>query len=528
MFLKLTLPALLLALSPVFSNGGDLKPAGDTPPVELTAGDFAHAVRADAKFFANELCSALPTDFKQENLTTLRTPVMRALAEALLAGKTKREYLLAEYEAYASPEALGRDLKLGSGFSRYENMTGVFLEKGRAVIFVKNAGNKKVSLLIPFFMRMPAPGIVPTKDPNGWGLHKKEIPLRDGLNIVNVEREGNAYISYFDPHPETAPKIAVHFVGAKVNGYFDARIHTNRDWNRLLDEAVSPIMDARGEHIQVAYPVDYFKKFAFDHGKELIENYDKILHHHYTLLGLVKYNKVPKNRILTRVNFNYYMFRDGDGVAYLGNNGTMRMVVRPESVIKGDPCWGFSHEAGHVLQMKPQTTWAGMGEVSNNIFSLYTTTALGNKSRLSAQKNYASARKNIIEATPKKSLLHAADVFDRLVPFWQLQLYFAKHGTPDFYPDLMESMRNRPDVGTGNASIKNMVEFTKLACDAGKTDLTEFFDKWGFFYVGEIEVGDYGGPYKFEITQAMVDEAKNYIKAKNYPKPAEDLTRIED
>lgn len=41
-------------------------------------------------------------------------------------------------------------------------------------------------------------------------------------------------------------------------------------------------------------------------------------------MGLEKYGKIPKNRVFARVNFNYYMFRDGDGVAYLGDNGTMR------------------------------------------------------------------------------------------------------------------------------------------------------------------------------------------------------------
>lgn len=55
------------------------------------------------------------------------------------------------------------------------------------------------------------------------------------------------------------------------------------------------------------------------------------------------------------MNFNYYMFRDGDGVAYLGNDGTMRMVTDPENVLKGDARWGFSHEVGHVMQMRPMT-----------------------------------------------------------------------------------------------------------------------------------------------------------------------------
>jgi hypothetical protein len=259
---------------------------------------------------------------------------------------------------------------------------------------------------------------------------------------------------------------------------------------------------------------------------ELINNYDTMLNHHYTLMGLTKYKKVPKNRILARVNFNYYMFRDGDGVAYLGNKGTMRMVADPNVVIKGDPCWGFSHEVGHVLQMR-QITWGGLGEVSNNIFSMYTVCAMGNPSRLKAQKNYASARKNIIAADPKKSYLDCKDVFDRLVPFWQLHLYFARNGRPDFYADVMEEMRRRPDAGKGNDAIRNQFEFVKICCDVGQLDLSDFFEQWGFFWVGELSVGDYG-KYHYKITQQMVDETKAYIAKQRYKKPAVDITTIED
>ena len=345
--------------------------------------------------------------------------------------------------------------------------------------------------------------------------------------MIQVEKGGNVYVSYFDDHAETAPTVTVHFPTGKVNGFFDAAKHTNADWDRLLDEAVSPIMDARGKHIQVAYPVEWFNVYTRGKGVELINNYDALLHHHYTLMGLVKYNKVPRNRILARVNFNYYMFRDRDGVAYLGNKGTMRMVADPKVVIVGDPCWGFCHEVGHVLQMRPQMTWGGMTEVSCNIFSMYTVTGMGNKSRLQAQKNYASARKNIIEANPKISYLACPDVFDRLVPFWQLHLYFARNGKPDFYADVMEEMRRRPDAGRGDESIRNQFEFVKICCDVAKLDLTDFFDKWGFFWVGEITVNDYR-KYHYTITQQMVDDTKSYIANKKYKKPAEDITLIED
>ncbi|MGL4492610.1 MAG: M60 family metallopeptidase, partial [Tannerellaceae bacterium] len=330
-------------------------------------------------------------------LADFKSPLMKEVAEKLLNNNYETEYRCTSYEAYPSPAALGKTLKFGDGFSRYENITGMYLDAGEHTVIVGPTNGKKIGLLVPNWMRKPAEGIKPTEDPDGWGLFKQEIPLSEGVNIIQVEKGGNVYVDYFDDNAEAAPRIAVHFPTGKVNGYFDIAKHNNDDWNKLLDNAVSPVMDARGKHIQVAYPVEWFNQYTRGKGVDLISNYDTMLNHMYVLNGLVKYNKVPKNRILARVNFNYYMFRDGDGVAYLGDAGTMRMVADPSVVISGDPCWGFSHEVGHVLQMSPQMTWGGMTEVSNNIFSLYTGAMMGNESRIKNQKNYASARKNIIE-----------------------------------------------------------------------------------------------------------------------------------
>ena len=494
---------------------------------ENTAENSVEALQADLHFFTDASCSQLKAEVKRDDLAGFKSGTLKTVAAAMLDNTYDRRYRAASYQAYPSPSELGKTLKLGDGFSRYENITGMYLEVGQNVVLMGNAGGKKISLLIPDWMRTPPAGTDPAKDPNGWGLHKQRIPLQEGVNVIMVERPGNAYVSYFDDNAAQAPAVTVHFPTGKVNGFFDATKQTNEDWNRLLDQAVGPIMDARGKHIQVAYPVEWFKTFTLGKGVELINNYDTMLTHHYTLMGLVKYQKVPRNRILARVNFNYYMFRDGDGVAYMGNRGTMRMVADPSVVIRGDPCWGFCHEVGHALQIHPQLTWGGLTEVSNNIFTLYTTTNMGNKSRLKEQRNYASARKNIIEAQPPKSLLAADDVFDRLVPFWQLQLYFSRNGMPAFYADVMEEMRRRPDAGSGNDSIRNQFEFVKICCDVAKLDLTEFFGKWGFFWVGEITVDDYR-KYRFNITQQMVDETKSYVAGKNYPKPTTDLTMIED
>ena len=69
--------------------------------------------------------------------------------------------------------------------------------------------------------------------------------------------------------------------------------------------------------------------------------------------------------------------------------------------------------------------------------------------------------------------------------------------------------------------------FARICCDVGKTDLTDFFEKWGFFHVGEIKLHDYRD-YHFVVTSEMVEETRKYIAGKNYKKPAKDLTLIED
>jgi len=91
----------------------------------------------------------------------------------------------------------------------------------------------------------------------------------------------------------------------------------------------------------------------------------------------------------------------------------------------------------------------------------------------------------------------------------------------------MEQMRLRPDAGSGDNAIRNQFEFVKICCDVAELDLTDFFEKWGFFWVGTLTVKDYG-TYHYTITQPMVDDVRSYVAGKKYKKPATDLTLIEE
>lgn len=482
-----------------------------------------YAIEADTKHFSDWTCSQLKDGFKAKKLKEFQSPLMKELADQLLKGSYDTAYKVQKYKAVPSNKVLIETLKLKDGYSRYENITGIYLNQGEAVVLVGDLHGRDISLLIPEWSRQPTPGYAATKDPNGWGLKCQQIKLREGVNVIYVQKAGNVYLDYFADDTSAAPEVAIHFPTGLVNGYFDTSIHTNADWDRLLKKAVSPIMDARGKYMQTAYPVEYLKQFAAGQGVELMENYDKIMYEQYKFMGAVKYNRIPNKRILARVNYNYYMFRDGDGVAFLGNEKTMKMAIGSEVTSN----WGVHHEIGHVMQMRPQMTWGGMTEVSNNLFSMFATKALGAPSRLSNGKVYEKAFSKLLDSDEKKFILQSGDPFHTLIPFWQLHIYNEKRGYPEFYADLMEKLRQTPDAGTGDKSIHNMFEFMKYACDFSKTDFTEFFESWGFFIEGKKEIKDYAH-YNFDITPQMIEDVKSYIAKQNYPKPSEDITRLMD
>lgn len=476
----------------------------------------------DLNYFSDWSASALVKGFKKKHLNNFNTNLMRELAEKLYKGEYQSRYLLNNYKPVASDKVLERKLKLHNGYSRYENMTGVYLEQGENVVLVGDLHGQNVSLLIPDWMRRPAAGINPTEDPEGWGLKRQVIELHEGVNVIYVEKAGNVYLDYFSDIPEIAPAITIHFVTGKVNGYFDAEVQNNDDWKNLLDHAVGPVMDVKTKYMQLAYPVEFLKKFRYNEGKELAEAYDKIMEQQYTFNGAMKYNRIPDKRILARVNHNYYMFRDGDGVSFFGDEGTMKAAVGPE--IYRD--WGVNHEIGHVMQMS-QLTWTGMGEVSNNLFTLFVTAQKNKPGRLTEGKDYERAFKHIRDAEKKPFIMCVDEPFEKLVPFWQLHLYAQQKGYPDFYADMMEYLRNHPSKGWGKHSVNDMYEFVKVTCDLLKTDLTVFFEDWGFFVTGTFHVTDYASQV-FEVTPKMVQEVKQYIASKGYPVPDKELSRLTD
>lgn len=129
-------------------------------------------ITRDLKYFKDWTASQLTDGFKKKQLKLFHSPLMQQLAEQLRNGTYISSYLLASYAPIPSNQVLEEKLKLHNGYSRYENITGVYLEKGENVVLVGDLHGRRVSLLIADWMRQPTPGFKPTEDPKGWGLKK--------------------------------------------------------------------------------------------------------------------------------------------------------------------------------------------------------------------------------------------------------------------------------------------------------------------------------------------------------------------
>lgn len=513
----------------------------------LTLSLFSQPARTNLKntadylrVFDGDMALHLKKGTTKKDITKIEDPLIAKAALAMLSGTYQLPFRYSTYHATVNPHVLEKQLSIGDGYSKYENMTGVYLPIGKHTILVAGiAEGKEVKLIIPNWLRKAQNPEKPAEDPN-WGLEKKGYELKNGVNSITVKDYGSlAYINYFATDPSQENPITIHFLTGEVNGYFDNATDSDKDWNRLIENQVFPILDAKGQNIQIAYPKEELKKYAYGRGKELINNYDSLVYRQYRLMGLEKYNKIPKNKILARVNYNYYMFRDKDGVAYMGDKDgyAMAMVTDPQSVITKS-IWGFSHEVGHVHQTTPMFSWGGLAEVSNNLLAIYVTRSFGNDLRLSTDNNYDAVRAAVIDK--KISYLLDPNLFNRLVPFWQLQLYFEGVGNnPDFYPDLFETLRQQANsMGAGDLkrtgkSIKernpavHQLNFVKTACAVAKVDLTDFFDAYGFFYVGDLTYDDYG-IYDYKMTQSMVDQCKKEIANMQLVKPKIDISTLRD
>lgn len=483
----------------------------------------------EVSLFSKENLTALKKGVGLKKIEKIKSPAIKETAILLHNNQYPLDDRFKSYEAYLSPFTLAKQLKT-SPYSQFENPTGIYFEKGdEAVLWVGDTNGFKIELRV-----------------TNWGdenFTDKKYPLKEGYNRLTIEEKGNSYISYFSEAGETNHKIDVHILGGRVNGVFDVEKDDNNRWDSLLANAASPVLDILGKKVQLAYPVESLVRESPGQGFELIQLYDSIITFQHQIMGLVKYNREPKNHIFGRVIWKGFMHADGIGAAFHDN--TMKEVANVGKLRKSS--WGVAHEFGHVNQVRPGMKWTGTTEVTNNIYSVWTQYLFNpDAPKLEREKlrDYDGPKiGGRITAYMESAFVHnqpwltqagndrwdrerprdwGGDHFVKLVPLWQLQLYFAvagennSWGNPDFYGDIFIRAIDAPASEKEEQASYYQLEFIKNACDAAQLDLTDFFEMSRMLYPIDLWVDDYTCS-QMTITEADISNVKQY--ASKYKKP---------
>ncbi len=192
-----------------------------------------------------------------------------------------------------------------------------------------------------------------------WPDVTYEAALADGITRVATPFGGPVYL--------VAPKAGVPLevqVGGAVRAPFH-RLGVESDWSeRRL--AAGPWAELEGRHVVLSVPSESVR--ALEDPGALLEFWDAVLVSHHELSG----EPLParKERFVADVQISAgYMHAGYPIMTHLDVAEPDGRTLNLELLAK-EGSWGHFHELGHNLQ-EPSWTFAGTGEVTCNLFSLY-------------------------------------------------------------------------------------------------------------------------------------------------------------
>ena len=366
-------------------------------------------VSPGAAVFADNICSKLKPGVTQADIDALADPFYKKLAQLIFNGDYDPTNMVSNHHAVMTPQTLAETWNApGKCYDQSQGITGVVLNPGKYVVLVSDIPADKGTVGMVLIRWH---GHESYQDANNkevkWFAERFNYNLVNGVNIIEgpeVSRpdekivkghdQGLAYINNFDdkvttPDEGAARAVNVHIVGGLFNGYL-SNLKTNAENQATLDASVYPVMDCVGTRVHSVWQTNALKSYAAGQYVRYINLLDQIIVWEHRVLGLDKYDRVPENRTMTYVNYDYYMYQGGWGPTF--KYDTQSRVCNPDVLMNrdSDAIWGLSHEWGHQHQMAPYFRWIGTAEVSNNIFSAYNVIHMGYNVRTNRERYHYS------------------------------------------------------------------------------------------------------------------------------------------
>ncbi len=513
------------------SSGRNIKPVSlkvvqNSRPSGYVEGEYGASTEGVSEVFADELCTSLKPGTTFRQIAKLENKFYRNLAAAILDNDYDTEFRVQDYTSYEPLGELAASLKT-SRYNRYENPTGIYFPKAgmQAIVFVGETKGHELSLRV--------------NDLSFNGGDEQDYPLKEGINKITIRHSGLGYIAYYTSDYKTAPDIRIHIASGEVNGYFDKSKHNDDDWKRLVNSSVYDFFDLKGECVNLCYSTGGLRQYCPDQGYELIDEYDQLISLQWDIMGLKKYDRIPKNHMFGR-RVRSGFFADGIGAGF-DYDGLCRV-----STVHKDDVWGIAHEFGHVNQISPGLKWVSTTEVTNNVYSVCSRYVFNPEYMNLEMETISDCEGNEYSGGRFGSFLNAAirdgqhwltqrgpdqsedyspgmqrDNFVKLIPIWQLLLYYrympeSAWYCRDWYGDVAEMVRNSTWYETASNGELQM-KFLKNVMDVVKADLSDYFVATGMLTpIDEKAMDDYTRA-PMVITKQMCDDVIEY--GRKYPKP---------
>ena len=370
--------------------------------------------------------------------------------------------------------------------------------------------------------------------------------LKKGLNIVDGDADRLYYILYtadtksMSKRLEEWPEMKIHIEGGKVDGYFDASIHTDADYKKLLNAAANSTFVCKGKHSVMNIRTSVLKQTYPSKIAKAVESLDSLSVWEKDLFGICE--SVANGE---KAGAPYYI--SGGDAFYPGyfNNPTYVDNDSPGSVahstefgihisldasktflnpylteVPGYDEGGTAHEFGHQLQSPIMLE--GTTEGSNDLFANYCRFFMGH--RASTGRPLTTTMDEFVHHEP--FYWRGADNgFLRM--FYSLYLYYhqAQKNT-SFYPELFKALRNDKIVPYASNTNNSGLKFVRKVCEIAQEDLTDFFTVYGFFEPATNRYLEcYGDHY---VTNRLTDINSTKRKIAQYEKKNREIIFIED
>lgn len=473
--------------------------------------------------FKDKTCSDLKEGITEKEIAACGNSFYRGIAKAMFDDTYPREFRIQEFPAHPYPSAHAKE-NLINGFSLYENVTGIYVDKGDLfTVLVGDTHGESVSLKI-----------IDLSVANGYS-EGATFSLRPGFNQMEMPNKGLVYVAYHTDNYEMAEPIKIHFATGQVNGYFDVTKHTMERWPDMIQNCVSPFFDMVGRRSHITFAASDFGTYC-DDPFALMEKYDRMMDLEEEFTGLKKYGRELKNKV-------YINFNKGSGGALAAadnhivwNNSTGLSIPDAISPSRLGP-WGVAHELGHELQIRPgRQRYQGMLEVTNNLLSIYVQLKFGEESRLFT--SLTTPQKTSFQSEFERAMTYygaekrphnynmkgARTVLTKLIPLWQMYLYSYEVRGEDWFKDYYEELRRSSNKSANGDAQMDLI---RIFCKVSQLNLLEFFEHTGFL-TPMNDYTDNGDKDKFVITQDMIDRVVKEIEDKGYAKPDVQFWRLTD